>query len=80
MHTISRTSGAGPVSSGFGGRWQDTLKPLNLVSRVFGRLIVWQERANQRHALATLDDRQLKDIGLSRADVVREISKPFWRD
>ncbi len=80
MHTISRTSGTGPASSGYGGRWRHNLKPLNLVSRVFGRLIVWQERAEQRHALAMLDDRQLKDIGLSRADIVREISKPFWRD
>lgn len=79
MHTISRTSGTKPVSSGFGGRWQGNLKPLNLASWALRRLIVWQERAEQRHALAMLDDRQLKDIGLSRADIVREISKSFWQ-
>ena len=79
MHTISQTSGTKPVSSGFGGRWQDNLKPLGLASWVLGRLIAWQDRADQRHALATLDDRQLKDIGLSRADILREISKSFWQ-
>ncbi len=39
----------------------------------------WIERSHQRRQLAKLDDRMLKDIGLSRADVNREISKPFWR-
>ena len=39
----------------------------------------WRERARQRHALARLDDRMLRDIGLSRADVYREYRKPFWR-
>jgi uncharacterized protein YjiS (DUF1127 family) len=29
--------------------------------------------------LLTLDDWLLKDIGLSRADVLREALKPFWR-
>jgi uncharacterized protein YjiS (DUF1127 family) len=32
-----------------------------------------------RHALQTMDDRLLKDIGVSRADVEREANKPFWR-
>jgi len=26
-----------------------------------------------------MDDRLLRDIGLSRADAKREINKPFWR-
>ncbi|NMQ19553.1 DUF1127 domain-containing protein [Candidatus Competibacter phosphatis] len=33
----------------------------------------------QRRELLALDDRMLKDIGLSRADAFREGSKPFWR-
>lgn len=40
----------------------------------------WRERARQRKALLALDDRLLKDIGISRADAVREGGKPFWRD
>ena len=37
-----------------------------------------RHRASERHLLATLDDRMLKDLCLSRADIEREIRKPFW--
>ena len=40
---------------------------------------VWRERARQRRALMQLDDRMRKDIGVSQADVMHEVSKPFWR-
>lgn len=36
-------------------------------------------RYRARVHLQSLDDRMLKDLGLSRADVSRESSKPFWR-
>lgn len=38
------------------------------------------ERWRQRQALSRLDDHLLKDIGISRADVEQEITKPFWRE
>jgi uncharacterized protein YjiS (DUF1127 family) len=44
--------------------------------RVMG---AWIERSRQRHALAELDGRLLKDIGVTRAQAAREIAKPFWR-
>ncbi len=47
--------------------------------RTADALLAWAERARQRRLLATLDDRLLDDIGLSRADVSRESDKPFWR-
>ena len=43
------------------------------------RLHDWYEVYRQRRALLGLDDAMLKDIGLSRADAIREGSKPFWR-
>lgn len=43
-----------------------------------GRVLTWHERARQRRQLLMLDDRMLKDIGLTRADVDEEIRKPFW--
>jgi uncharacterized protein YjiS (DUF1127 family) len=43
-------------------------------------LLHWHERARQRRALLSLDDRMLKDIGVSRAEAEREACRPFWRD
>jgi uncharacterized protein YjiS (DUF1127 family) len=37
------------------------------------------ERVGQRRQLAELNDHMLRDIGLSRADVMAEATKPFWR-
>ena len=39
----------------------------------------WQERAAERHALMTLDERALGDLGLTRNSADAEASKPFWR-
>ena len=51
---------------------------LALPERIFNALFTWQERISQRHHLMSLDDRMLGDLGLSRADVAREMEKPFW--
>jgi len=36
-------------------------------------------RARQRRDLAALSDYHLRDIGLDRTDVEREVRKPSWR-
>lgn len=41
-------------------------------------IVIWQERAEQRHALRELGDHMLKDIGVSHADAYKEARKPFW--
>jgi uncharacterized protein YjiS (DUF1127 family) len=39
----------------------------------------WIERAHQRRALAGLNDHQLRDLGITRVDAMREVEKPFWK-
>jgi uncharacterized protein YjiS (DUF1127 family) len=65
----------------------DTMSRGRLAIRPFSRLgayfiefacDIWALR-EERRALGALDDATLKDIGLSRADVERELAKPFWR-
>lgn len=48
--------------------------------RLWLQLEAWRERARQRRDLLELDDRLLKDIGISRADARREGGKPFWKN
>jgi uncharacterized protein YjiS (DUF1127 family) len=42
-------------------------------------LRTWIKRARERHELTELNDAQLRDVGLSRHMVKREIEKPFWQ-
>ena len=48
------------------------------LGRVFDTILSWSERSRQRRALMTLDDRMLRDIGLTRGQVEVEGGKPFW--
>ena len=48
------------------------------LARALSILDRWQERWRQRRQLEALDDRALNDLALSRADIHREASKPFW--
>jgi uncharacterized protein YjiS (DUF1127 family) len=41
-------------------------------------LALWRHRCRSRRQLATLGDRELADIGLSRADRWIECQKRFW--
>lgn len=60
------------------------VRVLTTIARpVFGameRAMAWQDRWRQRQALQSLDDFLLKDIGLTRSEVERESTKPFWKD
>ncbi len=40
-------------------------------------LRTWIKRAHQRRELAELSDTQLRDVGLNRPMVQREVEKPF---
>lgn len=39
----------------------------------------WNERRKTANTLERLNTYQLKDIGLSRDEVKRDYSRPFWR-
>jgi uncharacterized protein YjiS (DUF1127 family) len=48
------------------------------LERACDLLLTWHERSRQRDALGQLNDHMLRDIGLSRADVLAEATKRFW--
>lgn len=56
-----------------------TAAPLFWIAAATAMLSAWAQRRRQRRALAALDTGLLRDIGLTRADAVRESGKPFWR-
>ncbi len=57
----------------------DVARLARLPFAILETLLVWQERDQQRRHLASLDDRLLSDLGISRADAAREAAIPFWR-
>lgn len=57
-------------------------RPQDLSDRLRGLVALtalWAARRRQRRELRELDDRLLRDIGLTREQVLREAAKPFWR-
>jgi uncharacterized protein YjiS (DUF1127 family) len=49
------------------------------IGRGFDVIYLWLERARDRDRLAGMDPHLLKDIGVGRSEIEREVSKPFWR-
>ncbi len=45
---------------------------------VWRRVALWRALARERRALATLDPRLLRDLGLDAGDAAREADRPFW--
>lgn len=48
----------------------------DLLIRAIDGLLAWQVRAEEAHRVRAMDDRQLKDIGLTRADIERILRQP----
>ncbi len=44
------------------------------------RACLGRERYRQRRQLMEMDDRQLKDIGVTREQAEQEARKPIWKD
>jgi uncharacterized protein YjiS (DUF1127 family) len=47
--------------------------------RVAATLRTWRHRIEEREALARFSARDMKDIGIGQPEVMREITKPFWK-
>jgi uncharacterized protein YjiS (DUF1127 family) len=63
-------------------RFQQASSPTSMVSWM-DTVRAWSARSNERRALRELteqlDDRLLKDIGISREQALCEAAKPFWQ-
>lgn len=69
-----------PMSSATSTGWgRDARRAaLSPLSRAMLAVENWFARAEGRAALGRMSDRELADIGLSRAAARQEIDKPFW--
>jgi uncharacterized protein YjiS (DUF1127 family) len=47
-------------------------------NQVKGQFAEWRQRARSRNELQFLSDQTLRDVDVSRCDVHREVTKPFW--
>ncbi|CAO3351410.1 DUF1127 domain-containing protein [Azospirillum melinis] len=70
MATLLHSAETGHANTTFG-------HVVEIASNLLG---LWRQRVVTRRELGYLDDRMLQDIGFSRLDAEREMSKPFWRE
>lgn len=78
MDTISR---AALPPARLPGRWRRDTRGLarRMALGVVNLMIVWQQRLADRDCLQGMDDARLRDIGLTRAEMLAETEKSFWR-
>jgi uncharacterized protein YjiS (DUF1127 family) len=46
---------------------------------LIGRIAIWRARSTGRREVLAMDERMLKDIGVSPSVAYAEAMKPFWR-
>jgi len=55
----------------------------SMILAALGRLAtlvrLWLRHEQTKHRLAQLDERMLKDVGISTLDALIEADRPFWR-
>jgi uncharacterized protein YjiS (DUF1127 family) len=61
--------------------WTDhAVRPLtHRAAGLFALIAEWVRRSEKRRELAGLSGRELRDIGVTHGDAMREAQKPFWR-
>ena len=53
------------------------LRPIAWLRRLVGD---WAVRRDDRVTYARMSERDLRDSGLTRFEIERELARPFWRD
>lgn len=71
---VSRIPVSRPAATGSGHTFG------GLVVAMFDAVFAWLERRRQRDMLSAMSDHLLQDIGVTRAEALREAGKPFWRE
>ncbi len=66
------------AGKGFADRIAAAPPGAGLALRLLATAFKWHERVRERRQLYALDERMLKDIGITRVDVEREAGKHFW--
>jgi uncharacterized protein YjiS (DUF1127 family) len=57
-----------------------TERRLGLAQHVVRLFRLWRRRAADRRELRRLDQRTLRDLGISPAQLEYDLSRPFWRE
>ena len=55
-------------------------RPASYLRRALVLFYTWRQRLRDRRALALMDERSLRDLGLTRYEAFYEVHKPFWRE
>jgi uncharacterized protein YjiS (DUF1127 family) len=58
---------------------EGAMHPFTILEWMLHTVRVWRFLKRTRRQLAELDDRQLRDVGLTRGQALGEHSKPFWK-
>lgn len=61
-------------------RVRRTPSATSLFKSLAGTAAAWRRRLAERALLARMDEREIRDLGISVSDVMMEINKPFWRE
>lgn len=46
--------------------------------KIMDMLLLWQHRADYRHAISEMDQHMIDDLGLNAQQIQKEAAKPFW--
>ena len=65
--------------------WQDWLRAgrdllVQDLVKLTDKIGEWHDRSNGRGQIMSIDERMLDDLAWSRATVINEAVKPFWRE